>query len=103
MTSARGAQPPDLILAGGKVITVNSSFGIAAAVAVSDDRIVAVGSASQINALAGPDTRRIDLRGRTMIPGLIDGHAHMDREGLKDVFPSLAGCSSIADVLARIE
>jgi hypothetical protein len=51
---------------------------------------------------AAPHTRHIALDGRTVLPGLIDGHAHMDREGLKDVFPSLAGCRSIASIQARI-
>lgn len=47
-------------------------------------------------------TRVIDLGGATVVPGLVDAHAHLDREGLKSVCPSLAGCRSIADVQARI-
>ena len=52
--------------------------------------------------LADEHTRVIDVGGRLVVPGLIDGHAHMDREGLKEVLPSLAGCESIDDVLQRI-
>jgi len=81
--SAVGAQqpPPDLILSNGKVITVDEKFSIAQAVAVRGDRIVAVGTNEDVLRLAGPGTRRIDLRGRSVIPGLIDHHGHYLREG----------------------
>ena len=54
----------DLVLTNGKIITVDDRFSIAQAVAVRGDRIVAVGTNQDINRLAGPNTRRIDLRGR---------------------------------------
>lgn len=92
----------DLIVTNAKVATVDASNSIAEAVAITGDKITAVGKAGEIAALAGPDTRIIDAGGRAVIPGLMDGHAHMDREGLKGVFPSLEGCKSIADVLSRI-
>ena len=96
------AGPADLIVTGAKVITVDPSFSMAEAVAVRDDKIIAVGGAADVAALAVDHTRIIDAGGRVVIPGLIDAHAHMDREGLKPVFPSLAGCESIDDVLQRI-
>jgi predicted amidohydrolase YtcJ len=71
--------PPDLILSNGKVITVDERFTIAQAVAVRGERIVAVGTNQDIARLAGPNTRRIDLRGRAVIPGLIDNHMHLLR------------------------
>lgn len=95
--------PADLIVTRGKVVTVDPAFRIAEAVAVRNGRIAAVGKAGEIEPLAGEATRVIDAGSRTVIPGLIDGHAHMDREGLKGVFPSLAGCRSIDDILGRIE
>jgi hypothetical protein len=75
------AQPPapDLVLSNGKIVTVDDRFSIAQAVAVRGDRIVAVGSNADINRLAGPSTRRIDLGGRTVTPGLIDNHMHLLR------------------------
>jgi predicted amidohydrolase YtcJ len=78
-----GAQAPaaDLILTNGKVITVDERFSIAQAVAVRGDRIVAVGSTADVSRLAGPNTRRIDLRGRALMPGFIDNHAHYQEEG----------------------
>ena len=67
MTSVRDAQAPDLILAAGKIVTVDPAFRIAQSVAIKGDRIMAVGSAAEIDALAAPETRRIDLRGRAVI------------------------------------
>jgi len=78
-TSAVFAQQPDLILSNGKVITVDERFTIAQAVAIRGDRVVATGTNQEIQALAGPNTRRIDLRGRAVIPGLIDNHMHLLR------------------------
>ena len=71
----------DIILTNGKVITVDDQFSIAQAVAVRGDRIVAVGTNQEITRLAGPSTRRIDLRGRSVMPGFIDNHAHFQEEG----------------------
>jgi predicted amidohydrolase YtcJ len=76
----RAQQPaPDLILSNGKIITVDERFSIAQAVAIKGDRIVAVGSNQEMARLAGPNTRRIDLLGRSVTPGLIDNHMHLLR------------------------
>jgi predicted amidohydrolase YtcJ len=80
---AIGAGPggPDFILTNGKIVTVDDRFTIAQAVAIRGDRFVAVGANQEIARLAGPGTRRIDLRGRTVVPGLIDNHMHLLRAG----------------------
>src|SRR5688572_12412215 len=77
------AQPPpaDLILTNGRILTVDGRFTVAAAVAITGDRLSRVGSTADVGALAGPRTRRIDLGGRTVIPGLIDNHMHLLRAG----------------------
>jgi predicted amidohydrolase YtcJ len=93
---------PDLIVRRAKIVTLDARSTVAEAVAMRGDRILAIGGDAEIAALADPDTRTIDAGGRAVIPGLIDGHAHMDREGLKGVFPTLSGCASIADIQARI-
>jgi predicted amidohydrolase YtcJ len=73
--------PADTILTNGKIITVDDRFSIAEAVAVKGDRIVAVGTNQDIARLAGPNTRRIDLGGKSVVPGMIDNHAHIMEEG----------------------
>ena len=71
------AQPyPDLILAGGKVFTADSTRPWAQAVAITGDRIVAVGQTVEVAELAGPDTRVIPLDGKVVIPGINDAHDH---------------------------
>src|SRR5437773_7682752 len=78
----RAQQPgADLILSNGKVITADERFTIAQAVAIRGDRVVATGSNQEIARLAGPNTRRIDLRGKAVTPGLIDNHMHLLRAG----------------------
>jgi len=79
----RAQRPPsaDLLLTNGKIITVDERFTIAQAVAVRGDQIIAVGTNQEVTRLAGPGTRRIDLRGRAVIPGLIDNHMHLLRYG----------------------
>lgn len=77
--SAQGA--PDLVLSNGKIITVDERFTIAQAVAIRGDQIVAVGTNQEIDRLAGAGARRIDLRGRAVVPGLIDNHMHLLRYG----------------------
>ncbi|TMJ21616.1 MAG: hypothetical protein E6G96_20685, partial [Alphaproteobacteria bacterium] len=69
----------DTVLVGGKIVTVDDRFTIAQAIAVKNDRIVAVGSSADIEKLKGPATRVLELGGRTVIPGLIDNHAHFMR------------------------
>ena len=91
------------MLHGGRVVTLDARSSVADAIAIAGDRILAVGRDADVLGLARPDARRLDLRGRTVIPGLIDAHAHLDREGLKSAYPSLAGAASIDDVLQRIE
>lgn len=96
------ARPADLVLTGGKVITLDRRSRIADSVAVTGDRLSAVGSRAEVEACVAPSTRRIDLAGRAVLPGFVDAHAHMDREGLKGVFPSLGPVRSIADIQDRI-
>ncbi|WP_026425237.1 amidohydrolase [Actinokineospora inagensis] len=66
----------DLVLTGGTVLTLDRGNTEATAVAVADDRIVAVGTDAEVTALAGPDTRVVDLYGRTVLPGINDSHLH---------------------------
>ena len=93
------APPPDLILHSGRVVTIDSSNSIAAAVAISGGRFSAVGSTDAIRALAAPSTRVVDLGGRTVIPGLMDNHLH-NAGGGPGV--DLSRARSLSDVLGAI-
>jgi predicted amidohydrolase YtcJ len=72
----------DLVLFDGRITTLDPQHPEAQAVAVRDGRFIAVGSETDVAAVAGPNTRRIDLNGRRAIPGLIDSHTHVIRGGL---------------------
>jgi predicted amidohydrolase YtcJ len=72
-------EPADTLLVNGKIVTVDDRFTIAEALAIRNERIVAVGSASEMEKFRGPSTRLIDVGRRTVIPGLIDNHAHVMR------------------------
>ncbi len=68
---------PDIVLSGGKVLIVDDRFSVAEAVAIRGERILAVGDDDRILKMAGPQTERIDLEGKTVVPGLIDTHYHL--------------------------
>jgi hypothetical protein len=88
----------DLVLDNGRVLTLDPRRPVAAALAVAGGRVAAVGGRGDVKRWRDRRTRVIDLRGATVIPGLVDAHAHLDREGLKLIYPSLARCRSIADI-----
>lgn len=80
--------PPeaDLVLVGGPVITLDAESRVAEAVAVRGDRVVAVGTVAEIEAMAGPGTERIDLEGRAVTPGLMDAHVHFASGGANRLY-----------------
>jgi len=77
-TPARSA---DLVLRGGKIVTVDDTRPVVEAIAVTGDTIVAIGPDAEIQKLVGPATRIIDLKGALAVPGLIDAHAHFTGVG----------------------
>ncbi len=74
-----GAHAVDTILLNGKIVTVDDRFSIVQALAIKNQRVVATGSSADIRKLAESNTKVIDLKGRTVIPGLIDNHSHWVR------------------------
>lgn len=70
--------PADLVLRGGKVITVDANDRIASAVAVRGNLIAAVGTDAEISRWIGPRTEIVELSGRALLPGFIDAHTHVD-------------------------
>src|SRR5882724_2592178 len=94
------ADGADLILRNGEIITFDPQQPRASALAIAGGRIAAVGAGAED--LRGSATRVVDLQGRCVIPGINDTHAHMEREGLKEQRPSLAGAASVDEILRRI-
>jgi adenine deaminase len=76
LRNAPQEQIADMVLFNGKIVTVDAKDTIAQAVAVKDGKVLQVGSDQQVKALAGPLSKMIDLRGKTVTPGLIDSHYH---------------------------
>jgi predicted amidohydrolase YtcJ len=77
--SALAQNSADLILYNGKVITVDQQFRVVQAIAISKDKVLATGTSSEMLKLKKQSTELIDLKGKTVIPGLIDNHAHFIR------------------------
>lgn len=95
---------PHTILFNGRVTTNDRTKPEASALAIADDRILAVGTDPEIMALAGADTRRIDLKGRRAIPGLIDSHLHIIRGGLNyNMELRWDGVRALADAMAMLK
>lgn len=74
--NARALLVADLLLTGGKIITLNEGEGNQEALAIVDGKILAVGSVKEMEGHRGPNTKVIPLDGRTVVPGFIEGHAH---------------------------
>ena len=68
---------PDYVFINGKVLTVDENFSVVEAVAVAGNKIQAVGSSQDMQALAADNTEIIDLKGKTVTPGIIDVHNHL--------------------------
>ncbi|QNN55794.1 amidohydrolase [Diaphorobacter ruginosibacter] len=91
---------PDVIFHNARITTLDRSRPVASAVAVKDGRFVAVGSDEEVLRLASGPTRRIDLRGRSVLPGLTDNHTHVIRGGLNyNLELRWDGVRSLADAM----
>jgi len=95
-------EPADLVITAGTVITLDGARPRATAIAVRGGRIVAVGTAAEIQSLIGPATRRVELRGATVVPGLGDAHVHV--EGIGDALENidLVGAASLEEAVRRV-
>ena len=93
----------DLILTGGVFTTLDPSQPTASAVAIRDGRFATVGDARDVGRLKGPQTREIDLRGRRVLPGLIDNHLHIIRGGLNfNLELRWDGIRSLSDAMSML-
>lgn len=97
------AQAAVLILHHGKIVTVDTNFHIAEAIAIEDDRILAVGSNNDILKLANENTKQIHLHGKTVLPGLTDSHVHSTGASMYEFDHPVPYMETIADVLAYVK
>jgi predicted amidohydrolase YtcJ len=98
------AQAPDLVLHSGKVVTVDKRHGTVQALAARGGRILAVGTNEEVRKLIGEDTKVINLRGRTAIPGFIEGHGHFTGVGNATLILDLSKVDSwdqVVDIVAE--
>ncbi|MDJ0388743.1 amidohydrolase [Roseomonas sp. E05] len=95
---------PELILHRGLFTTLDRGNPSATAVAIGEGRFLAVGHDAEVMALAGPATRKVDLKGRRVLPGLIDNHLHVIRGGLNfNMELRWDGVRSLADAMAMLK
>jgi predicted amidohydrolase YtcJ len=97
----------DLVIHNGKIVALDDRATIAQAMAVRDGKIVVVGTDAESAACAGPATRRVDLGGKTVLPGLIDVHTHAQSWAKNIVRGAINGgapdITSIADIVALVK
>lgn len=99
--------PPDTILVNGRVFTGSETHPYAEALAIKGTRILAIGTSEEISSKAGPTTRRIDLAGRLVIPGINDSHTHfeadvMERSLISETIHRARMCSISSSMPSRV-
>ncbi len=92
----------DTVYLNGKVITADKAFSIAQAMAVKDGRFVGVGSSAEMQKYVAANTRVVDLQGKTVIPGLMDSHSHMNGAGTAETTAQVIAAKTVADAQAII-
>jgi len=93
----------DIVFKNGNVYTANDKAPRAQAIAVKADRIVFVGSNEAAQKFVGPNTRVVDLKGKTVLPGFTDSHQHLSGVGQREMTLNLEGTSSLGDLLAKVK
>ena len=99
LACATFAQNADTVFYNGKILTVDPQFRIADSMAVRGDRIVAVGTREDVGRAGGASARRVDLKGRTVLPGLMDSHVHATDAAMYEFDHPVPDMETIADVL----
>jgi predicted amidohydrolase YtcJ len=95
--------PADLVIRGGTIYTMSGTSPTVDAVAVSGDKIVFAGSAQDVEAWVGDNTRVIEFNGRTMTPGLIEGHGHIMGLGYNELNLNLADVKSYDELVEKVK
>jgi predicted amidohydrolase YtcJ len=93
----------DLVFKNGNIYTVDERQPHAEAIAVKGDRIVFAGSNSEAQKYVGKNTRVVDLKGNTVVPGFTDSHQHLSGVGFREMTLNLEGITSLEDFLAKVK
>src|SRR2546427_4817287 len=96
-------EPADLIFINGSVYTANDRQPHAEAIAVKGDRIVFVGAGAAARSYQGAQTKVVDLRGATVLPGMTDAHHHLEGVGFREMTLNLEGITNLQDFLAKVK
>lgn len=96
-------QTADIVFKNGNVYTANDKGPRAEAIAVKADRIIFVGTNAAAQKFVGQNTRVVDLRGKTVLPGFTDSHQHLSGVGLREMTLNLEGTTSLEDFLAKVK
>ena len=99
---AASAQPADLVLRSGKIVTMESGAPQAQALAARYGKIVAVGTNQQVQSYIGPSTKVVDLAGRLAVPGLIEGHGHFMGLGSSKMVLNLRDVKNWDEIVAMV-
>ncbi len=92
----------DLVLLGGKIVTVDGDFSIKEAVAAAGDKIIFVGSNDEVQPFIGSNTQVIHLNGALVLPGLIDAHAHLHSLGAQLSTLNITGSENFSQVVQKV-
>ena len=95
-------EPADLIVTNARIYTVDDNRPLAEAMAIRDGRVVFVGSARGAEVFAGSRTERLDIDGKTVIPGMVDAHIHLTGLGVALRILDLVGTRSYEEVIERV-
>ena len=103
LACAPSEDPADLVIMGGRIVTMDSAYPEATALAARDGLLVAVGSEREVDRYIGENTQVVDLGGALAVPGLIEGHAHFLSLGRAKMVLDLNGVVDYSEIVAMVE
>ncbi|HEY9046009.1 MAG TPA: amidohydrolase [Ohtaekwangia sp.] len=103
LAQCKRQEPADLVIKGGPIYTMDAAHPQVEAVAVTGDKIVFAGSEKDVTRFTGEHTRIIDLQGKTMMPGFIEGHAHMMGVGYNELNLDLMNVKNFDEIIEKVK
>lgn len=101
--SCNNKMPADLLIIGGKIYTVNEAQPVVEAVVVLADTIAFAGTEKEAREWVGEETKIIDLQGKTMVPGFIEGHGHFMGVGINELDLDLSGVANFEELVEKVK